>query len=470
MIVRTMILAWVVLAAGGCAPASDVPGAVPSDVNDAAAKAPASDAAKDAEDEERRRIAVWLQVDTDHDGLTNGIELEFGLNPEDPTDGPDRDGDGIPNTADTDIDGDGIPNSTDVDIDGDGIDNSFDPDTDGDMIPDRMDTDDDGDGVRDRWDWDADWDGDDDNKEKDKKKGDDDDDKEEEDRKLNEAGAKMAEWVESVFGTPEPPESEELKAKYHEMATWVDQTFGGGDVRPPEPQALSEPLRRFGAMISQLAARGESGDTRVLQEMRWLLMTMPLKTGQIAVQRDSTETRLVIEMVSDRYLGGDDESRAAVGAMVDRLAASGNLKADISDALDVLFQQALLIANPQGRNALADLDSRIAGVVRIVDSSGLKDATLATGSDAIRRLAGMRGEGTLDEKVDALVRVAGAIEEKPAVGELVGKLEELTQALDKRYGRWSWDAMADALESAPDIEDGIDAEVIEHVVNEVGGS
>ncbi len=92
---------------------------------------------------------VLLELDSDHDGLSDVEELMIGNDPNDPSDGPDIDGDGLPNGEDPDVDGDGFLNAVDVDIDGDGILNSFDPDDDADGLPDAIDFDDDADGIPD---------------------------------------------------------------------------------------------------------------------------------------------------------------------------------------------------------------------------------------------------------------------------------------------------------------------------------
>lgn len=94
------------------------------------------------------RAVVALLVDSDRDGMLDLDEILAGLNPNDPTDGPDIDGDGIPNGEDDDVDGDGVLNAYDDDVDGDGIDNEEDDDIDGDGLLNRiLDEDDDGDGI-----------------------------------------------------------------------------------------------------------------------------------------------------------------------------------------------------------------------------------------------------------------------------------------------------------------------------------
>jgi hypothetical protein len=97
-------------------------------------------------------------LDTDKDGLKNGLEKLIGTDPLN----PDSDFDGIPDGVEapggvtTDTDGDTKINALDPDDDNDGVLTKFenyngglptDDDTDGDKIPDYLDTDDDGDGI-----------------------------------------------------------------------------------------------------------------------------------------------------------------------------------------------------------------------------------------------------------------------------------------------------------------------------------
>jgi hypothetical protein len=104
-------------------------------------------------------IAILSQRDCDNDGLTDLQELFLGTDPCDSANGPDIDGDGIPNEDDPDVDGDGVLNVSDPDIDGDSIPNGLDPDPDGDLKTGPDDPDEDGDGLSDRWDLDDDGDG-----------------------------------------------------------------------------------------------------------------------------------------------------------------------------------------------------------------------------------------------------------------------------------------------------------------------
>ena len=90
-----------------------------------------------------------LLGDSDGDGLTDLEEIIAALDPLNPYDGIDVDGDGIPNGEDFDVDGDGIPNAYDIDVDGDGELNFVDDDIDGDGLLNALleDDDDDGDGI-----------------------------------------------------------------------------------------------------------------------------------------------------------------------------------------------------------------------------------------------------------------------------------------------------------------------------------
>jgi hypothetical protein len=132
-------------------------------------------------------IGQYLSItDSDEDGMPDDFEQTYGLNPQDPTDGPlDLDGDGLTNVQEflagsdprrADTDGDGLTdgdevergtNPGDPDTDGDGLDdraelargtNPLDPDSDDDALPDGIEvnvgldplrTDSDGDGLSD---------------------------------------------------------------------------------------------------------------------------------------------------------------------------------------------------------------------------------------------------------------------------------------------------------------------------------
>ena len=100
-------------------------------------------------------VIASLLEDCDQDGRTDLEAILLGTEPCDPHDGPDIDGDGIPNEEDLDVDGDGILNAYDPDIDGGGIPNKVDSDRDGDGRPNSSDDDDDGDGIIDELDDDA---------------------------------------------------------------------------------------------------------------------------------------------------------------------------------------------------------------------------------------------------------------------------------------------------------------------------
>ncbi len=101
-----------------------------------------------------------LLIDSDGDGMLDLDEIIAGTRPFWRFDGPDIDGDGIPNGEDDDVDGDGELNAYDDDVDGDGIENTRDDDIDGDGLLNRiMDDDDDGDGVSNLIDNDDDADG-----------------------------------------------------------------------------------------------------------------------------------------------------------------------------------------------------------------------------------------------------------------------------------------------------------------------
>lgn len=76
-------------------------------------------------------LFAYLLGDRDGDCTRDLDEIKNGTDPNDPTDGADKDCDGIPNVADADVDGDGVVNGLDNDVDGDGKANGSDEDVDG---------------------------------------------------------------------------------------------------------------------------------------------------------------------------------------------------------------------------------------------------------------------------------------------------------------------------------------------------
>lgn len=104
----------------------------------------------------------------DEDEISDTGDEESDIDPEDPWNDLDEDGDGIPNGVEGtgDTDGDGIPDYKDDDSDGDGIPDSVETpngvavDTDNDGIPDFQDEDSDGDGIPDSEEGVNDFDGD----------------------------------------------------------------------------------------------------------------------------------------------------------------------------------------------------------------------------------------------------------------------------------------------------------------------
>lgn len=105
----------------------------------------------------REQLAALLS-DYDRDGRSNLDELKLGTDPYNASDGPDIDGDGVPNGEDPDVDGDGVSNEHDFDVDGDMIFNGHDHDIDADGLLNEDDPDADGDGLSDRFDLDDDGD------------------------------------------------------------------------------------------------------------------------------------------------------------------------------------------------------------------------------------------------------------------------------------------------------------------------
>lgn len=481
-------MTWlIVLAVAGCPQISDEMLPLGMNLLDTSEEATGDpDASDDAN--RRQKVAAWLLADNDNDGLPNGLELEFGLDHENPADGLDIDGDGNFNFRDDDVDGDGILNSTDPDVDGDGLFNLIDADIDGDAIPDDSDFDMDGDGVRNEWDWDDDSNGQDDT----------DDD-------------------EDVLGQLE---DEELR-------------FSAA------VQALKD--RIVAAEELEDVKLREKALTQYRSDLRDLLAQVSkVKHERRPIALDSTEVQLIARSLASRFKwGGSKTLEFDIKTAISQLTplhgepqpgddAMTFTDPDPTDAIDAVFRQATGIRDPRRAEAAAELQQRLDALVTLKTRLRQKEVTPVDCSDAVSRLVAMPGEGkpldkvegltrlwdaveapqlnalvadlnemsrslasrndtwtwdtmidaltqleampgtgTLKEKFESLMRIWDAVGE-PKLDKLVAGLGKLTQALESRIeGPWGWDVMIEALEGAPGIENGIGSEQIDHTVEEV---
>lgn len=422
MSIREILLATplVLLALAGCPPVVDDPvpeaqsvlDTAPADTTDLVEPNEAVDT------DDQRRLTAWLASDTDHDGLPNGIELDFGLDFEDPTDGPDIDGDGVPNFEDDDVDGDGIPNDCDPDIDGDDVANVRDDDIDGDAIPDELDFDIDADGIRNEWDFDDDSDGGED------------------------AGEIEADEVAAG----------ELLRRAQEM-------MAGGDDDDDEDEESS--TDRFEAYIEHLVERVGKGDKKAQEKMDKLLKQLN-RGGKRPIEPGSYEAKAIIEKLADRF-GESKVSKNDLQTAVNQMLIARRLDLDATDAIDALFRQATAVKNPKEQEGLDELWTRLATVQEFAET--YKEADLKTCSDAVMTLGEMGGHGTLDEKIGAVKRLTDVME-APDLGGIVKGLDDLTRAMDEVYPYWDWNAMVDELLAADGISEGITPDIIKDVVDD----
>ena len=460
----TLITSVAFLAMAGCPQVGQTPAGLSGIAQDAPYDGSplATDAENDDETERQRRALAWLESDLDQDGLTNGIELEFGLDPNDPTDGPDIDGDGVPNFEDDDVDGDGFINETDPDIDGDYVPNDRDDDVDGDAIPDEIDFDIDADGIRNRWDLDIDSDGDED-----------------------------AEALE----VPDALAEEYLHRAQKALA---------GDDDDDEDDDEDDSADRFEGHIEQLIKRAAKGDSKAVEEYNRFLRQIN-SGGKRPIKPLSWEARTIAEKIAERF-ESQGLDKFEVEMMLHELVFTKefSLDQDATDALDVLFRQATTIEDPDDTDALREFDTRIEGVVKLKETFDYAD--LSTCSDAISRFAQLPGEDTSSEKIEAAGRLTKLFEQEsvnmmayeterlaklpgdgtfgaradavtllaeavsdPDWNTLVEGVEWLAEEMDTwALGKeWSWDAVRDALKTAPSLENGVDWDVISHVIDEV---
>jgi hypothetical protein len=261
-----------------------------------------------------------------------------------------------------------------------------------------------------------------------------------------------------VFG--EEISDSELEENYIQMAEWVDGVFG--DLEPQDDTDYHS-VRKFHATLVQLIRRAEQGDTRARDQLKQQLNGM--ETVRRFVKPDSEQADLVVRTIGERFRS-DEMGVSDVRVMLDQLMLTRQtIGDDATDALDVLFQHGTELRDPWGSDAGEEFRSRINGVRRMADK--FHRTELAKCSDAVSTLMGISGEGSLEEKVDGVIQVAGAIDD-PKLGTMMEGLQKLAQTLDRSYEDWGWDAVFDSLEHAPGIDDGISDEVIDFVVEDVG--
>jgi hypothetical protein len=405
----------------GCPPTDDGSSSSFSGAELAAADAnQIADAGVDG-NERDRRILAWLNSDTDQDGLPNRFELEYGLDLEDPTDGPDIDGDGVPNFEDNDVDGDGLINETDPDIDGDEVPNGDDDDVDGDAVPDELDFDVDADGIRNEWDLDFDSDG-----------------------------------IEDKEGIAADEQAAgELMRRAQEMMA------GGGDEDDDDEESSAD---RFEAVVEYLVERVAAGDKDSPKYQQYMdkLLNQLNRGGKRPIEPASYEAKAITEKLAERF-GSSRVSKTDLRAKLNEMVAARALDLDATSAIDALFKQTTAVKNPKEPEGADELWKRLDTVLEFTET--YKEADLKTCSDAVMTLGEMGGHGTLDEKIDAIRRLTEVVE-TPDLASLVKGLDDLTNAMDETYPYWDWGAMVDELLTTEGIEEGITADVIENVVDD----
>ncbi len=398
---------------------------------------PANDAATDDEDERQRLLIAWLQSDLDKDGLSAEFELKYGLDPDDPTDGPDIDGDGIPNYRDNDVDGDGVINETDPDIDGDGIANGRDRDVDGDAVPDEIDFDMDSDGIRNEWDLDDDSDGNED--------------------------------LEPI-AVPEFLAEDFLEVAAGAMSDEDDDSDDDDD-----DDWEKTGTNHFEAYIEHLLDRVDNGDASAQDDLKGMLRQVS-GWAKHPIKPNGYEAKVVMDKLADRFKESEQQKAVIESALKALVPTRTGLEKDATDAVDVLFRQVIAIKDPKGSKedpmgikAGTELVERLSSVVVIAQAYG--EADLPACSDAVNKLSEMSGEGNLAHRLAALENLAKVFDE-PELDKVVTTLGELAIELDGAdfAAEWTWDDVAKALETAPHMaEEGDEWELGDHVVDKVLG-
>ena len=485
----TLIAVAFTLTLAGCPQTAPESASELSTTLDADGAAPTDVADEEAALRRQQAASAWLEDDSDNDGLPTDIELEFGLDPDDPTDGMDIDGDGVPNFRDDDVDGDSITNETDPDIDGDGVFNLIDIDIDGDAVTDDVDFDMDADGIRNEWDWDDDSDGDDD--------GPDDNDDDfgslgDEDLRFSAAVQALTEKLAAAGEVSNPELRDKAEKQYREdLRDLLAQVSKVKHERRPIPLDGKE----MQLIAKSLACRFKRGGSKTLEyDLKTTISQLTPRHGapqpgdDPGTFRDPDATdaieavfRLATEVKDPGRKEATEEVQQKLDALVSlksRLRQKEVTPVDCYDAVTKLVSMPGegspqdkvtgltrlwdVVEEPNLDGLLSDLDTMSQAL-----STRLDNWTWETMIDAVTQLEEMSGTGTLQEKFDGLMRVWDVVGE-PELDELMTGLSDLTQALDNHItGDWGWDVMIEALEGAPGIENGIGWEQINHTVEEV---
>ena len=483
--VLTLIAVALALCLAGCPQAREPAPSSLSSAIEAEMSAQDSTAA-DEEADYRRRVAVWMELDSDNDGLPNDIEMEYGLDADDPGDGYDIDGDGVPNFRDDDVDGDNVPNESDPDIDGDGVFNLLDIDIDGDAVLDDVDFDMDADEIRNEWDWDDDSDGEDD--------GDDDNDDdfgsiEDEELRFSAAIQALNEKLAAAAEVSDPALREKALKQYRgDLRDLLGQVSKVKHEKRPIPLAGKE----MDLIAKSLACRFQRGGSKTMEfDIKGAITNLTPRHGKPVPDEPGTFTDPdatdAVEAVFSLLTEINDPGRKeAAGEATQRLDALVSLKSRLRQVETSACKDAVskLVKMP----GEASPEGRVEGVIQVWDVLEEPDLGTLVGDldtmtrafstrsegfawdtmiDAVTKLEGMPGEASLTEKFDGVMRLWDVMDE-PDLEELVNGLDELTKALESFLpGDFGWDVMIEALEGTTGIEQGIGTDQINQAMEEV---
>jgi hypothetical protein len=447
---------------GGC-PAD--PAVAPAGDAQADANSPAIGASGPAAEdlaEQQRRAAAWLMSDLDNDGLSNGIEEEYGLDPTDPNDGPDIDGDGVLNYADSDIDGDGISNDTDADIDGDGLFNLIDRDRDGDAIPDRIDLDMDADGIRNLWDHDDDSDGDEEDEDEDEDDDDDDEDEDEDDP--NDPGGDDGDDDDDDVVLKEFLRLAKATALFEDDDDESDDDDPEADAEGilVDTRASPPEVTRFAAHVEQLNQLSQNGDANAQKQLRRLLLG--IDAGLLTpLDPESEEARKTARYFAKR-LGYNEVSTEEMLGYIQRLQViSRPQRDDATEALTVLDKHVSNVKKTDPVSPKDELEDQLQNIERLAGE--FVDLGATELSDSILELTGLLRDIALDDKVDGVLDLGESVE-NPNVHNLVDGFSWLATNLEGIDTEEDLDRAIGILKTVPGVEDGIDEEDLEEVEEE----
>ena len=186
------------------------------------------------------------------------------------------------------------------------------------------------------------------------------------------------------------------------------------------------------------------------------------------IKTDGFEAELIVDQLADRFdMDGVEKDFLTLRLGVLASERPG-VNGDATNAVEVLFRQALAVQNPGEPSGQDELKDRLQGLLAIVSEYGESD--LQTCSDAVDDLFQMPGDGNLNQKLIALGELTAKFGPGTDLDTVMRTFDGVIAALETElFGQdWEWDNLIEAIQTAPNIDDnGNDFDLIDHIVGKL---